>query len=1168
MSSKRSKSLSGSSELVLVMPARKGFIEALPTMTYANRLKTFAEVFSKLRVASRESRLLLPYSDIIDRLETIHAVHISLVDTDKVMLAVAFDRPWEPYIRIIWRVLGRLLDVFLCNCEGYAGNYSTDQGFQKFAEWVRWWQIDNETFYVPGCRTVGDVLYLEQLEELYRKGGTRNQAAGLTYKTAEDTAAQVRNSALASLELYKMATKAITAFHGVSRYYPPSSEDHKYLVRAAQSVLSEVPPSGQWLAHVPDTDPATRAAVNTLRGTFETEIGWFEQLLAVLPPSGPQRPVINPNDVQGGILKKFHANIFSVALVQITDVDAARGSLQKLRDDVTTAGQQDSATDFVQIALTWNGLQRLGATVGQLAEFPAEFQEGMEERAGLLGDRRRNHPDSWALPARNWPPGNSSKTSVSLASVDIVVEFATHESGDPPHRELHSHPLRPQLDALDALPGLAILSVELTRSLANRKEHFGFKDGISQPEPNHEGVPRSNADTVPPQYNNDVSWGEVFYGRSNDRGDPAIQLRTDSLLEDASFLVMRKLSQDVEAFKHLETQHPGAIDGLMGRQKNGDPLLPSAGDNGFDYTNDPQGTAVPLFAHIRRANPRVGGDAPRIIRRGSSYGPAYDDAPGAERGLLFKAFNASIAEQFEVIQRWLTGGNSTNSYSRYSDPFLGVHEPGQDRSLVAPGAGGNLSTIPIPKQLVTLQWGIYLYVPTISSLTSLASVSGSTSWFGANTEEKLVSDLVDLATKDRDAACRSWKQYLEERDQIDSGLTARIWKTIRDHHNGVLKTPFATLVADPGLVIEVLNRADISVSHYKTRLGETFGNNYLGMDNPQHDVEAKGPNAVLSSVSVETSFIAALAVCRGLLGQLGNIKGEADIPLPKYADTVLAKLAEQFFGIPDSEGQFVKPGGEPAPGAETSHCPAHIISVSRYANEPRPDMPNNFKRDNIAIPEGKRMRQNVDAYIDHVLANGGAFTDLTQAIREKTALDNDPVTDRPRFASVLLGALLGYMPTVNGNFVTTAREWIKSRQFWRLQDEFIRQGGDETNVMEYALNTLRPILEEAMCRRPVPAMLTRTAAMDLDIGGVSVKKGEIIAVGLSSGTAGSDFKDPSAVFGGKYGTTIHACPGREMATGTLLAMFCAMFMQKGTWLPSASNLALTYRPVKESEAAH
>jgi hypothetical protein len=210
------------------------------------------------------------------------------------------------------------------------------------------------------------------------------------------------------------------------------------------------------------------------------------------------------------------------------------------------------------------------------------------------------------------------------------------------------------------------------------------------------------------------------------------------------------------------------------------------------------------------------------------------------------------------------------------------------------------------------------------------------------------------------------------------------------------------------------------------------------------------------------------------------------------------------------------------------------------------------------------MRENVDAYIDHVLASDSEFKALTQAIRETTALDKNPDTNRDRFASVLLGALLGYMPTVNGNFVTTAREWIKSREFWRLQDEFIRQGIGEANVMGYAVNTLRPILEEAMCRRPVPAMLTRTAAKDLDIGGVSVKKGEIIAVGLSSGTANSDFKDPSAVFGGKYGTTIHACPGREMATGTLLAMFCAMFMAEGTWLPSASDLALTYRPAEGS----
>src|SRR5690606_34717426 len=127
---------------------------------------------------------------------------------------------------------------------------------------------------------------------------------------------------------------------------------------------------------------------------------------------------------------------------------------------------------------------------------------------------------------------------------------------------------------------------------------------------------------------------------------------------------------------------------MVGRHRNGDPLLPRHGQpipgigpkpreletNGFLYDDDPDGTRCPFGAHIRRANPRTG-DLPggeqgfvswalrtlgfkrprfrddmiastrfhRLVRRGREYGPllAPEDAlapaegPEPERGLHF-----------------------------------------------------------------------------------------------------------------------------------------------------------------------------------------------------------------------------------------------------------------------------------------------------------------------------------------------------------------------------------------------------------------------------------------------------------------------------------------------------------------------------------------------------
>ena len=88
------------------------------------------------------------------------------------------------------------------------------------------------------------------------------------------------------------------------------------------------------------------------------------------------------------------------------------------------------------------------------------------------------------------------------------------------------------------------------------------------------------------------------------------------------------------------------------------------------------GDKCPLQSHVRRVYPRNQGAKvpdPRILRRGFLYGPSREDKQSQDdRGLIFMAYNASIAEQFEVIQRWVSGGNSTNIMSAQHDPFLGV----------------------------------------------------------------------------------------------------------------------------------------------------------------------------------------------------------------------------------------------------------------------------------------------------------------------------------------------------------------------------------------------------------------------------------------------------------------------------------------------------------------
>ena len=217
----------------------------------------------------------------------------------------------------------------------------------------------------------------------------------------------------------------------------------------------------------------------------------------------------------------------------------------------------------------------------------------------------------------------------------------------------------------------------------------------------------------------------------------------DPLGRSGTYMVWRKLHQHVARFRAMireADRHYGdeaeLAAKLVGRWQNGAPLMTfpgrppehfysSAGDaNDFRYAAaDPGGRRCPLGAHVRRSNPRdaLGFDGKltfrhRIIRRGMPYGPELPEGvledDGAERGLAFVCFNASITRQFESIQRqWLNDGNA-----------FGL---GEDRDFLLGGTrmvvhGERPLFISSPLPFVTTRGGEYLFVPGITALGALA----------------------------------------------------------------------------------------------------------------------------------------------------------------------------------------------------------------------------------------------------------------------------------------------------------------------------------------------------------------------------------------------------------------------------------------------------------------
>ncbi|HWO13663.1 MAG TPA: hypothetical protein VNN80_29375, partial [Polyangiaceae bacterium] len=137
-----SKHLCTTTELTLVAPVRQEFVATASndSVAVASRLHVLLEVFFELRRAGLE-RSLDRTAGPLERLRTLHNFSWSVFDHgQKLLLAVTFDRPWEPYIRAIVDQSGPFLDVIFCHCEGYESS-STDQGYVAFAEWVRRHQV-------------------------------------------------------------------------------------------------------------------------------------------------------------------------------------------------------------------------------------------------------------------------------------------------------------------------------------------------------------------------------------------------------------------------------------------------------------------------------------------------------------------------------------------------------------------------------------------------------------------------------------------------------------------------------------------------------------------------------------------------------------------------------------------------------------------------------------------------------------------------------------------------------------------------------------------------------------------------------------------------------------------------------------------------------------------
>jgi Dyp-type peroxidase family len=404
----------------------------------------------------------------------------------------------------------------------------------------------------------------------------------------------------------------------------------------------------------------------------------------------------------------------------------------------------------LNLALTPSGLAALGARADELARFATEFQQGMappdsQRRSNILGDTGESAPAKWRWGSSTGPQidGLLLLYAADVASLDRLI--ATELAGMRGVAELVAcHNGR-----IDAPPEDA---PQVSRGSLG---HFGFVDGISQPV-----IAGTRSDRLLGKRDRDlhtVPAGDFVLGYEDARGavvsfrDPN-NAATRDLARNGTYLVARQLVQDVARFEDFVAQAAMIAYGnsapatrdlvaakMLGRWPDGTPLVPppalsgaarNPDRNDFLFAReDADGLGCPLGAHVRRANPRDVmtpkletalrlSRMHRILRRGRPYGMlgAPTEGDNSERGLFFICLNASIANQFELVQHSWINNPAFAGLDGDIDPLS--HVAGGDFTIQARPFNIRL---PRPEPFVTVRGGTYFFMPGLNALRQLCA---------------------------------------------------------------------------------------------------------------------------------------------------------------------------------------------------------------------------------------------------------------------------------------------------------------------------------------------------------------------------------------------------------------------------------------------------------------
>lgn len=503
-------------------------------------------------------------------------------------------------------------------------------------------------------------------------------------------------------------------------------------------------------------------------------------------------PVLDMDDIQGHVLPGLGtAQLRLLGLSRDAaagNAAAARRWLRQLSVRVSTArqvhevrevrravaraiGRKQPVPDvFLSVALSFRILPDLQLPTAGIND--PYFKGGMAAAVNTLQDPVDAHgaPIGWKL-------GATASTTPDLL---LIIG-----SDDGANLEQAVEQLRQSLTG----SGFRLIYDEAGAALPGAKEHFGFRDDISQPgvrgrlsaRPDHVLTrrylapedPRFEAFARPGQ---PLIWpGQFVFGypqqAEGSSGPGALAVPHEPWMRNGSFLVLRRLRQEVAAFREFATRAAAAVSTslgrtvtpeelqawLVGRWPDGTPLArcpfgpdaATASDtqrvNFFSYQADEPdavvieegtrrtipgaradqlGTSCPHFAHVRKVNVRGATDLGEltrflILRRGIPYGPEWvpGEAEDVDRGLLFMAYMQSIRQQFVTLtQTWMNSAGAPEGFGH--DLLVGQSRTGRRAERTIDGINVPIESPPQERWVVPTGGGFF-FTPAVSVLSQL-----------------------------------------------------------------------------------------------------------------------------------------------------------------------------------------------------------------------------------------------------------------------------------------------------------------------------------------------------------------------------------------------------------------------------------------------------------------